>query len=69
MELVQERDWFPTGKSDCTGREAVPVELKVSNHTDENMFLLCQILIVTLNLEEHVGAAQRGGAPGGSVQG
>ncbi|CAB1104922.1 unnamed protein product [Ectocarpus sp. CCAP 1310/34] len=27
--LVRDRDWFPTGESDVTGRQAVPVELKV----------------------------------------
>eukprot|EP00904_Undaria_pinnatifida_P003324 jgi/Undpi1/12993/HiC_scaffold_7.g02657.m1 len=29
VELVKDRDWFPTGEKDATGRAAIPVELKV----------------------------------------
>lgn len=33
VELVRDRDWFPTGELDATGRTAIPVELKVSKNT------------------------------------
>ncbi|CAM9724983.1 unnamed protein product, partial [Ectocarpus sp. 4 AP-2014] len=29
VQLVRDRDWFPTAESDATGRQAIPVELKV----------------------------------------
>ena len=30
VELVKQRDWFPTGQEDAVGRPCIPVELKVS---------------------------------------
>ena len=30
LELVKQRDWFPTGQEDAVGRPCIPVELKVS---------------------------------------
>ena len=30
VELVKQRDWFPTGQQDAVGRPCIPVELKVS---------------------------------------
>ncbi|CAM9492830.1 unnamed protein product, partial [Ascophyllum nodosum] len=28
VELVKQRDWFPTGQEDAVGRPCIPVELK-----------------------------------------
>ena len=30
VEVVKERDWFPTAATDAVGRPCIPVELKVS---------------------------------------
>ena len=30
VELVKDRDWFPTAQWDAVGRAVIPVELKVS---------------------------------------
>lgn len=32
VELVRDRDWFPTAEKDGIGRPAIPVELKVSKY-------------------------------------
>ena len=34
VELVKERDWFPTAATDAVGRPCIPVELKVSKQRD-----------------------------------